>query len=261
MAVEEDSLGYQTKYFYNENNGRLLATIYPNGDGVSYAYDAVGNLIQVLPANISTSSTGYTSDTSSAQVDYTYDAAMRLSAIKTNPSSASSTTYTFAYDVFGNTAGISVGSRELASYEYNANNGKLSVLTYGNGHQVKYLYDVLDRVSEIQYNTGSGNSFETVYEYTYDARGNLFSVTDHISDEVTMYKYDALGKLISSFVYDLTTYNNLYGTRVIYDEQSRVHFVHHNFDYKSSSGIINGGIDYSYWYVDSRGNQAEIGSS
>ena len=73
VAEEEDSLGYKTKYFYNANNGRLLATVYPNGDGVSYAYDAVGNLTQVLPANISTSSTGYTSDTSSAQVDYTYD--------------------------------------------------------------------------------------------------------------------------------------------------------------------------------------------
>ena len=116
-------------------------------------------------------------------------------------------------------------------------------------------------MSEIQYNTGSNKAFETVYEYTYDARGNLFSVTDHISDEVTMYKYDALGKLISSFVYDHTTYNNLYGTRVIYDEQSRISYVYHGYDYKYPSGIINGGIDYSYWYVDSRGNQAEIGSS
>ena len=73
VSMEEDSIGNVTRYFYNANNGRLLATIYPNGDGVSYACNAVGNLIQVLPANISTSSTGYTADTSSAQVDYTYD--------------------------------------------------------------------------------------------------------------------------------------------------------------------------------------------
>jgi len=151
--MEEDSIGNVTRYFYDPDNGRLLATIYPNGDGVSYEYDDVGNLEKVQPAVISSGSPGYAKNKNSAKVNYTYDVAMRLSTITTNPTSSTSTIYTFAYDDFGNTTGISVGSRPLASYEYAKNgddddiNGKLSVLTYGNGHKVKYLYDALDRVS------------------------------------------------------------------------------------------------------------------
>lgn len=33
---------------------------------------------------------------------------------------------------------------------------------------LKYIYDILDRISEIQYNIGSGGAFETVYSYTYN---------------------------------------------------------------------------------------------
>ena len=63
-----------------------------------------------------------------------------------------STTYDFTYDAFGNTTSVKAGNSTLASYTYNANNGKLSILTYGNGVKVKYLYDVLDRIEGIQYN-------------------------------------------------------------------------------------------------------------
>ena len=83
----------------------------------------------------------------------------------------STTTYNFTYDVFGNSSNVSAGSNVLASYTYNDYNGKLSELTYGNGHKVKYVYDELDRTSEILYNTGSGGTFETVCKYEYDSGG------------------------------------------------------------------------------------------
>lgn len=78
----------------------------------------------------------------------------QLSTITTETS-----TYSFAYDDFGNTSSVSVGNRTLASYEYNDNNGKINTLTYGNGHKVHYVYDTLDRISEIQYNIGSNGAF------------------------------------------------------------------------------------------------------
>ena len=96
-----------------------------------------------------------------------------------------STVYAFTYDGFGNTTGISAGNNQLASYEYNAYNGKLSVLNYGNGLKVKYLYDEVDRISEICYNTGTGGAFETVYSYRYNSGGELHSITDHTSGETT----------------------------------------------------------------------------
>ena len=43
---------------------------------------------------------------------------------------------------------------------------ELDTLIYGNGLEVRYIYDILDRISEIQYNIGENGSFETVYSYT-----------------------------------------------------------------------------------------------
>ena len=122
-----DSLENYTQYFYSQSTGRLLATIYPEGDGVFYAYDHIGNLITVLPA-YAAGTDNYAADYDSASVDYTYDATNRLKEIVTQ-----STRYTFVYDDFGNTTGISAGNNQLASYEYNVYNVKLSVLTYKNG--------------------------------------------------------------------------------------------------------------------------------
>ena len=176
-----------------------------------------------------------------------------LSSIVTETS-----TYSFAYDDFGNTSSVSVGNRTLASYEYNDNNGKINTLTYGNGHKVHYVYDALDRISEIQYNIGSNGAFETVYTYTYDSAGNVYSIRDHRSSEVTMYRYDAQGKLVQSYVYDDYTYLNLYGTSVYYDEQSRVSMVFHNFDYNSSTGVTYDKMYYSYSYSKSSGNIQQL---
>ena len=248
VSSETDSLGKVTRYFYNENNGRLLATIYPDGNGVSYSYDGVGNLIQVLPATFSSSSNTYSSNTLSASVEYTYDnVTKRLSTIKTK-----SSTYNFTYDGFGNTAQIGVGTRTLASYTYNSNNGKLNTLTYGNGDKVKYYYDVLDRVEEIWYNNGSGSDY-IAYSYKYDTAGSLSSVTDHINNETTVYRYDASGKLMQSYVFDSETYKNLYGTRVYYDSQSRVSQINHTLDYSASTGMYGDTTKYLYTYNDITG--------
>ena len=64
-----------------------------------------------------------------------------------------------------------MGNRDLASYTYRPNNGKLETLTYGNGLSAKYVYDALDRIVKIDYNIGEGGAIETVYEYTYNAAG------------------------------------------------------------------------------------------
>lgn len=255
VANEIDTLWNVTRYFYDENTGRLLATIYPEGNGVTYEYDEVGNLTMVLPAEINSTSDGYIENTSSASVTYGYsETTNRLEFITTKPTSTTSTTYTFEYDGFGNTLGIDVGSRNLADYSYNSYNGKLDILTYGNGHKVKYIYDVLDRISEVQYNTGTSGAFETVYSYTYDSAGNIYSVTDHTSNEVTLYKYDASGKLMDSYVYDKDTYLNLYGTTIYYDEESRIDMVFHSYDYAYTSGTTYDSTYYSYSYSSTSGN-------
>ncbi len=239
--TEIDSLNQKTQYFYHQQNGRLLATLYPKGNGVTYLYDEIGNLINVMPAEASASS--YTTVTGSAQVQYTYDATNRLSMIGTD-----STVYTFTYDGFGSTTAISAGNNQLASYEYNAYNGKLKQLNYGNGLKVKYLYDEVDRISEICYNTGESGAFETVYTYRYNSGGELHSITDHVNDETTVYKYDTAGKLIHSYIYDEQDDVNLLGTYIQYDGQSRVMSLSHQFDYTESGTVANGRLIYGYEY-------------
>jgi YD repeat-containing protein len=246
VSSETDALGNVTNYFYDSNNGRLLATTYPEGNGVSYTYDGMGNLIMVTPAQVSASG-GYSAVSNSSSVIYRYNSATnRLDDIFTD-----STTYSFTYDSFGNTTEISAGNHELANYEYNANNGKLSVLTYGNGKKVKYIYDVLDRISEIQYNTSG--SYQTAYKYTYDTAGNLFSVEDLLSGENTVFKYDESGRLLSSYVYDADTFKNLYGTSITYDDQQRVSLIQNTLDYSVGSSAYSGRTSYSYTYSTQNG--------
>ena len=269
-----DELGRTTRYFYNETNGRLLAVTYPEGNGVCYSYDAIGNLIEVLPAVLLTTEIeheeyneyegsytwteylyDYDADVNSNFVNYEYDSAtQRLSNITTY-----STEYKFVYDAFGNTTNISAGDHSLAEYEYNGNNGKLNTLTYGNGLEVRYVYDKLDRISEICYNIGENNAFETVYSYTYDTAGNIFSITDHLNHEATVFKYDSQGKLDKSYVYDTETYLNLYGNKVYYDDNSRVSMVFHYMDYSCPADNYHGttysnSSHYSYSYNNETGN-------
>lgn len=254
VAKQTDTLGKEVLYFYDNDKGYLLAQIAPDGNGIAYQYDDLGFLDIAQPAVVNTTKTGYTDNTSSSKVDYDYDSAKRLSKVTTNATSSRTTVYSFTYDNFGNNATISVGNRTLASYSYNANNGKLKELTYGNGLEVNYIYDTLDRISEIQYNIGVNSAWLTVYSYTYDTSGNLFSVTDHINDEVTMLHYDAEGKLIQSYVYDSETYTNLYGSYIYYDEHSRVYMIFHSYDYAISGGTAQSYLYYAYDYNETNGS-------
>ena len=78
---------------------------------------------------------------------------------------------------------------------YNSYNGKLNTITYGNGFAEKYVYDALDRISEIKYNTGSSGAYVTAYRYTYTSGGQLSSVEDVANGKKTYYHYNTAGLL------------------------------------------------------------------
>ena len=201
---------------------------------------------------------GYAEVENSASVCYQYDqATKRLSSISTK-----STAYKFTYDLFGNTTKITAGNHTLTNYSYNSFNGKLHILSYGNGLNVKYVYDTLDRISEIQYNSSNGE-YETVYSYTYDSAGNLFSVTDNLNHQTTLYKYDSQGKLVKSYVYDTETYLNQYDTKVYYDDNSRIQMVFHYLDYSCPADNYHGttygfSSDYAFSYSKKKGNISQM---
>ncbi|MCR3600445.1 RHS repeat protein, partial [Salmonella enterica subsp. enterica serovar Mbandaka] len=182
--------------------------------GLVYSYDSLGNITLVEPASYTSS--GVASVTNAESAAYTYENG-RLSTIVTG-----SSTYSFTYDVFGNNTGIDVGDRNLTDYTYNARNGKLAKITYGNGFVVNYVYDELDRVKSISYNG------TVAYQYEYDANGNLCKLIDKTSGRTYQYKYDDQGRLTG--FYESVSGTNTTSATNVYDEQSRLHMVSYSKD-------------------------------
>jgi len=248
-----DVTGNSTKYYYDQNNGRLLAVIYPEGNGVCYRYDAIGNLIEVSPAEL-TETNGYAESASNSDVEYTYDASTkRLSKITT-----ASTVYAFTYDVFGNTTSVGTQSgsttQALASYTYNPRNGKLNTMTYGNGLQVKYVYDELDRIEEICYNTGTGGAFETAYTYSYDTNGMLFSVEDHVNNEIMVNEYDLQGRIVRTYTYDSTSGSEDFSIYQTYDQKSRPSSTFYYLNYSYPGGVTHEHTFYNLYSYSTDGD-------
>ena len=148
-ATDENSV--TIKYFYDENNGRLIATVNTESNtGMYYEYNEKGELKDVKPATYSETS-GYIVTDNAERVTYTYDANNLLSEIATD-----STVYSFSYDPYGNSSEIKVGTASLATYEYYPNNGNLKKINYGNGFSEEYVYNYLEMLSEIWYNYANG---------------------------------------------------------------------------------------------------------
>ena len=241
MLTETDSRGYVTKYFYDANNGNLLAEIdVSTGSGYVYTYDEIGRLEKVTPA--SGNATSYSGVANAEEVEYTYDDALRLSTITTD-----STVYTFTYDGFGNSTSVSAGNNTLATYEYNQNNGKLNKINYGNGFSEEYVYGNLEKVESVWYNYSNGTRTKA-YSYEYSDSGSLEKFTDHINGKVTTYNYDLNGRFVS---YTETkssdsSYKNQYS--VDYDDHGRVSHATNIIDYLVSSTVYNASASTYYQY-------------
>lgn len=235
LATETDTLGQITRYFYDNNTGHLKAVINPDQkSGLVYTYDHLGNIILVEPASYSSS--GATAVTNAESAAYSYSNG-RLTTITTE-----SSTFTFSYDVFGNNTGIDVGNRDLVDYTYNSKNGKLSNVTYGNGFIVNYIYDELDRIKEIKYNT------TVAYEYEYDANGNLCKLADKTSNRTYQYKYDDQDRLVG--FYESANGTNVTSAATAYDKQGRLHLVSYNKDYALTSSTASIATSYKYSYTN-----------
>ncbi len=240
---ETDSLGRQVKYYYDTVKGRLLASVnVGSGDGTCYTYDAIGNLISVMPASY-VSGTVYDPTEDAELVEYSYNSRNFLESITTE-----STTYTFTYDSFGNSTSTSVGSQELASYTYNPKNGKINQIDYGNGFTVRYVYDKLDNLSEVWYNDGV-NDYKA-YVYTYTDNGQVARLDNLLTERSTVYSYDSTGKLIGYAECDTDSKIISHGVQLSYDDYSQLSHQAHTIDYLYGTAVGNHYYYYHYAYND-----------
>ncbi len=209
-----DTLGKITRYYYDETYGYLLAEINPDGTGMSYGYDGMGRLVRVVPAKYTSSTDTYTEVANSESVEYTYNSAGQIQYIESE-----STKYVFTYDAMGQLSAILPGEYyTLAEYTYNRYKGKVSNIRYGNGDKVEYVYDSLDRVSEMRYIESDG-TVSASYEYQYSNEGNLSRFKNITEGTQNVYTYDELGRLTrvvecaiddsKSYVDLRTTYNSV----------------------------------------------------
>ena len=225
MLTYQDADYTLHRYLYDTSDGKLLATANQNaGTATVYTYDTLDRIIKVTPATYDYN-TGYSEITDAENVNYTYNNQGYLSTVSTD-----STTYTFTYDVYGNTNAVNIGSTAIASYEYNSGNGKLKRINYANGFSEEYVYNALEMLEEIWYNYSDGTKLQAC-EYIYTNNGQLHRTDDLLGGRSTVYDYNSAGKLVAVSDYETADMDYYMGTGYTYNKDGRVSLMSVRMDY------------------------------
>ena len=229
-----DARGKTTSTTYDSTlnniyNRRVTSVTDPNGNSTFTQYTIMGR--EKFVGN------GATTSTADAYVIYGYDAKDRLEGIKHSSNGAYK--YSFGYDAWNRTTTTKAGTATLSTNQYNATTGLLESVTYGNNFKINYVYDNLDRLTQVKL----GNTLR--YEYVYDGEGNLYSERDVNQGHTIYYEYDHAGRCMAatkknttngtrqaSYKYDYDDNNNLtkirqttggsvWTTSYVYDKDNR----------------------------------------
>ena len=197
--------GDHVQYEHDEL-GRIIKQTYEDGDTVTYKYNNDGDL-----ASVTDSATGITTT-------YYYDLTGRL--MKYVESGSRSRTVTYTYDSKNNLTSVYDSNRGTTSYAYDEDNriisvtesdsiktyaydafGRLqtsyishdgdSVLTQSYGYKTLSATTTSTQLSSYQV---TGYSYNVNLSYTYDANGNITSVSD--GTYTVSYAYDSQNQLI-----------------------------------------------------------------
>ena len=234
MTSQTDASGSTTTYTYNTQRT------------VSSQKDAKGTTnYHSYFAESGRPKTNYITNLISAGYEYSCGnlVTVRRSGFITSGGTKLTQYYNMGYDSFGNMTSISVGSRELASYDYGSQNGNLRSMTYGNGATASYTYDSLDRVTEEKWD-------DTLkYQYFYNAEGDLAKKLDVTTGKAVNYEYDSLDRLIHSYQTDNDVVQQR--TEHLYDTENRL----------TSQSWQLGSTPYkeSFTYSDKDGSLTEVG--
>lgn len=125
-------------------------------------------------------------------------------------------------------------------------------MEYGNGTKVRYVYDVLDRISQLWYT--EDNSETLRYEYTYISKGQIFKIEDYAENISYLYKYDEEGRLSGHLVCDTDTLSVDLSTQITYTDKSQLDSVAYGFDYVYDNSSITYGEIWNNYDYDESGN-------
>lgn len=273
-----NSLGDETKYDINTQNGKVNSITDSNNSVTNYVYDENQRIIKILKDN--------------QEVCYEYDSNNNVSRI-----SHGKTKYSFDYDEFNEISVIKVNGRKLIDKVYDLD--LLTKIIYGNSQEISYSYDDLLRIKELVKEDNTYQNFydnlgrlikitssDLNYKYSYDfaKRLSTFECNDYVSN----YNYNDTNNIIEkdeslkniknvyyfnynedSYITSINTLNNDF--KYVYDELGRLIESNINDEYRIKYSYItkgnktsyavgtvdDNGIEYSYSY-DKLGNIVEI---
>jgi RHS repeat-associated protein len=280
---EVDALGRATA-FEHDAAGRLVRTVFHDGSTRLYEYDAAGRTVAERDAAGRTTRFAYdangnvvrVTDPAGGETVFTHDEENHL----LSQTDANGHTTSYAYDSGGRLIRTTKPSGAVEVYEYNPGASPVRVVN-ANGEELRYEYDAAqrliakvfpggERVDIVRTPTGRESAVTdargtTTYaydardrlirqsnpdgsrlEYTYDAVGNVTSLTTFLpgaaTGRVTAYTYDALSRLTgvtdpagrtTTYAYDQvgnliqTAYPNGTSTEYGYDDLNRLLTVEH----------------------------------
>jgi RHS repeat-associated protein len=187
-----DAKGNLTNFAYDAR-GNVSEVVYPDSSAQRFSYQANGDLLsatnrrggQIQFAYNASGQVTQKSYPDGAQIRYTYDAVGRL--VKVNDASGDTT---MTYDGRGYMTRIAYPSGRSFTFAYN-NSGRRTRSTSDDGYVLSYAYDSSGRLTRLS----DGGGAELV-RYEYDASGRL---TREVKGNrtATAYTYDAAGQVLS----------------------------------------------------------------
>ncbi|MBC6314039.1 DUF6531 domain-containing protein [Listeria grandensis] len=175
--------GNSTKFEYDKNNNQTKV-ITADQKVQSFQYDLKGN--EISQKNQDGRSITYKYDALNNQVykgfddkqyQYSYNTENQVTSVTDTKSQA-----TLTYNQYGDLISYTDQNQNMVQYQYDSI-GRRVGLTYPDGIQTKYEYDLNDNLVKVS----TGND---ITNYTYDILGNLLS-TILPNGSVTSYSYDA----------------------------------------------------------------------
>ena len=197
MATQTAPEGMKIAYEWDVNRGQLKKTTDASGQSVSYAYDTMGRIIRVSGR----ASSGFSE--ADVHESYTYEKD-RLTKIRHHGCD-----YTFAYDGFGNGTEVAIAGTKIISHSYGERNGLLTKSLWGNGWEISYSYDSMDRLTGVTAKK-DGTSYP-LYTQAYNRQGLIYRYVDQQeSGRSCTYGYDLTGRLCEAVFDDGTAYSYTY---------------------------------------------------